>query len=354
VTILATNAALSGKTLSLQNIQIVNGLQTTESIFRHFQGGRDRRDDRTVLVKVLVSTDNLVRDKIIRATNNQNAVELASLHATDKIQRDIEDILERSEWFYERRKNYYRNIGKPAQRFVTPLYLAACVLSLVFKNPARAPKLKTRFMRNPISYAAVFSEDFPLSVWPVIVSLTKKVEDELLPFRHGSIELGDRFIAKWRGLVSLICVARLLGKFDYSIYELLGVSPDSISSILVAEVWQPIQAARASNMKANSFRKPGFVVQQCEEAAATFGLSGVASVGRRQLPSDPAASGAGPLNAVLLEAVEKLLVQFGTNPAPHKTIAEQLGCSVGMVKSAIRIIRKRTAAPGAHPKSSSG
>jgi hypothetical protein len=32
VTILATNAALSGKTLSLQNIQIVNGLQTTESI----------------------------------------------------------------------------------------------------------------------------------------------------------------------------------------------------------------------------------------------------------------------------------------------------------------------------------
>ena len=50
---------------------------------------------RTLLIKVLVSTDVLVRDRIIRATNNQNAVELASLHATDKIQRDIEEILEK-------------------------------------------------------------------------------------------------------------------------------------------------------------------------------------------------------------------------------------------------------------------
>jgi hypothetical protein len=302
-----------------------------------------------VLVKVLVSTDNLVRDKIIRATNNQNAVELASLHATDKIQRDIEDILEKSEWFYERRKNYYRNIGKPAQRFVTPLYLASCVISLVFKNPARAPKLKTRFMRNPISYAAVFSEDFPLPVWPAIVSITKKVEGELLPLRYGRVELGDRFISKWRGLVSLICVGRLLGRFDYSISELLAVSSDSISSGLVAEVWEPIQAALASNLKTNSFRKPGFVLQQCELAATMFGLSGVASVGRRQLPSDPASSSIEPLNAVFLESVEKLLVEFGRNPAPHKTIAEQLGCSVGMVRSAIQIIRKRTGAPGAHP-----
>jgi hypothetical protein len=77
---------------------------------------------RALLVKVVVSNDNEIRDQIIRATNNQSIVEVASLHATDKIQRDIEEVLERSGWFYERRKNYYRNIGKPEARFVTPMW----------------------------------------------------------------------------------------------------------------------------------------------------------------------------------------------------------------------------------------
>lgn len=40
ITILATDATVVGKTIQLQDVQIVNGLQTTESIFRHFEGRR--------------------------------------------------------------------------------------------------------------------------------------------------------------------------------------------------------------------------------------------------------------------------------------------------------------------------
>jgi hypothetical protein len=148
VTLLATNATSAGKVLTLQDIQIVNGLQTTESIFRHFQTGSAVSLDRGVLVKVVVSSDVAIRDQIIRATNNQSLVEAASLHATDKLQRDIEEILERHDWYYERRKNYYRNIGKPAARFVTPLYLAAGYIALVMKNPGVAARLKSKFMRT--------------------------------------------------------------------------------------------------------------------------------------------------------------------------------------------------------------
>ena len=114
VTILATSATVPGKTIQLQDIQIVNGLQTTETIFRHFKDGSAQSRDRAVLVKIIVSSDAAARDQIIRATNNQNPVEIAALHATDKIQRDIEQILEYgTTGTYQRRKNYYRNIGKP-------------------------------------------------------------------------------------------------------------------------------------------------------------------------------------------------------------------------------------------------
>src|SRR5262245_46081581 len=80
-----------GKVLQLHDVQIVNGLQTTETIFRHFSSGNIASAGRGLLVKVVVSYDPAVRDQIIRATNNQSSVEAASLHATDKLQRDIEE-----------------------------------------------------------------------------------------------------------------------------------------------------------------------------------------------------------------------------------------------------------------------
>jgi len=118
VTILATSASLVGDSIQLEDIQIVNGLQTTESIFRYFESGGSDPKSRSVLIKIIVSQDDDVRDTIIRATNNQTDVEIASLHATDKIQRDIEEILERSDYYYERRKNFHTNLGNPSSRIV--------------------------------------------------------------------------------------------------------------------------------------------------------------------------------------------------------------------------------------------
>lgn len=55
VTILATAATIPGKTIQLQDIQIVNGLQTTETISRQFSTGAVASGDRCLLVKIIVS-----------------------------------------------------------------------------------------------------------------------------------------------------------------------------------------------------------------------------------------------------------------------------------------------------------
>src|SRR5262249_40629514 len=144
VTILATDATVVGKTINLVDIQIVNGLQTTESVYRHFQSGGRTTDDSSLMIKIIVSKDSRHRDRIIQATNNQNVVDPAGLWASDKVQRDIEEFLERHGWYYERRKNYYKNIGKPRDRFVTPLFLAGGFAALVMKNPARGAKLRSK------------------------------------------------------------------------------------------------------------------------------------------------------------------------------------------------------------------
>lgn len=335
VTILATSAALSGKIISLQNVQIVNGLQTTETIYRHFQSDQERTDGRTLLIKVLVSTDVFVRDRIIRATNNQNAVELASLHATDKIQRDIEVILEKHEWYYERRKNYYRNVGKPPQRFVTPLYLASCVVALVFKNPASAARVKNRLMRDPVSYGSVFSDDLPLQLWPAMVGIVKRVEEELTHLRPEDGELGVHFLVRWRGLVSLICVARILGSFDYSVNELTDLDLKAITGSMVSEVWALIQSA-ARLKTGRAFRNPQFILDQCSDAAMTYGLAGLASVARRDVVKAVA-----PLEETFINAVDHALSMIPAGAEVPRAIALQLGCPRSKVKSAIYTLRRR-------------
>jgi AIPR protein len=58
VTILATNAVITGgKNMMMQDIQVVNGLQTTESIYQHFRAGSIKSSDRTISIKIIVSKD---------------------------------------------------------------------------------------------------------------------------------------------------------------------------------------------------------------------------------------------------------------------------------------------------------
>ena len=147
VTILASAAHVVGKEISLENVEIVNGLQTSETLYTHFSKHGATDDERAILIKIIVSSDAAVRDRIIKATNYQSPVELSSLRATDKIQRDIEEALEARNWFYDRRRHYFKNLGKPVNRIISPAFLAACVYALILKEPKRAVKLTTKFMR---------------------------------------------------------------------------------------------------------------------------------------------------------------------------------------------------------------
>lgn len=344
VTILATAATALGKTMQLEDIQIVNGLQTTETIFRYFQSGGTDSAGRALLIKIVVSTDAGIRDRIIRATNSQSIVELASLRATDKIQRDIEDILERHEWYYERRKNYYRNIGKPPSRFVTPMYIAAGYVSLIMKNPAIAASLRSRFMRDETSYADVFSERTPLQAWPVIAEVLKRTEEGLSLVRPTKPGAGERFFANWRNLVALLAVAKAFGSFAYSVPDFVGLNVDSVSPALVAELWRFVQRKQGAP-KGKQYRNSSFVMDVCRAFALMHGIQGVEVVGRRQLASSHDSKGVvvgqSPkaffgLSEEFLAQVDAALPQQPWKIGLQARVAKQLGCKKKRVQAAIQ------------------
>jgi hypothetical protein len=209
------------------------------------------------------------------------------------------------------------------------------LVALVFKNPVLAARLKNRFMRNPTSYSSVFSEELPLNIWPVIVEVVKGVERGLISARLESGELGDRFVAKWRSLVSLICVARIIGTFDYSQSDLIKMDLGAVTTGLVSEVWAPIEQA-AQVVKRRAFRNPEFVLEQCKAAALAHRLAGIAYVGRQLLPIETAS-----LDETFLRAVNELLPKVPAGVVGERVLAAQLNCRRSRVKSAIFILRRR-------------
>jgi hypothetical protein len=68
-------------------------------------------------------------------------------------------------------------------------------------------------MRTQEGYSSVFSESVPLQTWVTVTEVLKRVEDGLSQIRPTQVGEGKQFLAKWRNLVALLTVARLLGRF---------------------------------------------------------------------------------------------------------------------------------------------
>jgi hypothetical protein len=85
--------------LTIEDPQIVN----------YFQKHNTIDEKRNLLVRVIVPPVTESRDRIIKVTNSQTQIPVASLRATERIHRDIEEYLRPHGLFYDRRKNFYKN-----------------------------------------------------------------------------------------------------------------------------------------------------------------------------------------------------------------------------------------------------
>lgn len=172
VTIICSKASCSGKILSIEDAEIVNGLQTSREIFNAFYEQKIINDQRNLLIRVLKPQSQENRDNIIKATNSQTPISAASLRATDKIHRDIEDFLSSRGFFYDRRKNYYKNSGKPIKKIWGIPFMAQSVMACALFDPANARARPSSLIKSNDAYLKIFNEKYPLELYykcPIIV-----------------------------------------------------------------------------------------------------------------------------------------------------------------------------------------
>ena len=143
ITILAGKATKVGyKKLEIDDPQIVNGLQTSRQIDAYYRSLAStpsaNGDSRRIMVRVLQSTDETVRDNVIRATNSQNKMPPEALRATDRIHGQIEVLFRQYDPYYDRRKGEYKDEGKPIAKIVAVIELLQSTLAIKMMRPDAA------------------------------------------------------------------------------------------------------------------------------------------------------------------------------------------------------------------------
>ncbi len=226
VTIVCSKASIQGKTYTLDDVQIVNGLQTSYTTFHAISAAKKEHPvfDRTLLVRILQTEDPATRDRVIRATNRQTSVPEASLRATDDTQRRIEAFFESKGLYYDRRKNYYRNNGMPKDRIIGIPLLAQIVMAVGLSRPDDSRARPSSLLKSDDIYKTIFSSDISLEIYLWAANAQREV-DAFLQTPEAGVSTPERTNLRFH--LAMLATTKLLSTRVYSPKQLYLIAVDS-------------------------------------------------------------------------------------------------------------------------------
>ena len=226
VTIVCSKASIQGKTYTLDDVQIVNGLQTSYTTFHALSVAEKEHPvfDRTLLVRILQTEDPATRDRVIRATNRQTSVPEASLRATDDTQRRIEAFFASNDLYYGRRKNSYRNNGRPKDRIISIPLLAQTVMAVGLSRPDDSRARPSSLLKSDQTYQTIFSSSIPLEIYLWAANAQREV-DAFLQSPEAGASTPERTNLRFH--LSMLATTLLLGTRVHSPKQLNGIANES-------------------------------------------------------------------------------------------------------------------------------
>lgn len=230
---------LSATGLRIESPQIVNGLQTSREIFSYYSKpeNENNTDDRAVLVRVIPVTSPKSRDEIIRATNSQNKMNSASLRATDEIHRAIEVLFEENNLYYDRRRGFYKDQGKPITRIVSVLELIQALVAILLGRPDSARARPGDFLKKDKEYQKLFGKDqIKLGAYLKCLNIMRRVEAF-----YASLETDKADVRNIEFYVAYCLVCDIVKSAQVTDDAILNVSSDGITEAQLdaahATVW---------------------------------------------------------------------------------------------------------------------
>ncbi|MCH7732174.1 MAG: AIPR family protein, partial [Candidatus Marinimicrobia bacterium] len=172
--------------------------------------------------------------RIIRATNSQTSIPPASLRSSDEIHRNIEDFLKFNGYYYDRKKNRYKNQGMPIAKIISIPYMAQAMMATTLLKPDSARARPSTLINSDTEYQKIFSLDLPIDIYLKVIQIMKTVEVYLKPENCGS-ELERKTITNIKYYVAMMVSIGLIESKDDISAKLSVLPVITIAPGLLAE-----------------------------------------------------------------------------------------------------------------------
>lgn len=232
ITIIASNFVQYSKVLHLTNVQIVNGLQTSFEIANNFDNLEE--DERSILVKVIITEDKETIDKIISASNSQTNITPAILRATESLHRTIEAFFNNNGYFYERRKNYYRNLGIETKKIFNIQNTAQAFEAICNFNISTARSTPTKLIKDEKSYKGIFKNSIDFKIYLNCCLIYRKVYDFILTLESNTKNMMKNFAYH----LSRVLASFITGKPKYLLEDIRDINVEEIEVSLINKSYE--------------------------------------------------------------------------------------------------------------------
>lgn len=176
------NITIPNAEICLNNVQIVNGGQTSYALHEAAQLQSTSLEDIFVKVKIYETSDPDVLLRIAEATNNQTAIQSKDLRANHKIQRKLEKEFAAHGYFYERKRNMFAD--KPADKKIDALRAGQCFLAYYKEEPDKAKTQSDRIFGE--LFSDIFDESITATRMLCPLQIMKMIEAEKMPAKRQS------------------------------------------------------------------------------------------------------------------------------------------------------------------------
>lgn len=146
---------VSGPVINISDLQIVNGSQTIHAAFDALRKDKEALADACVLLRIYATGDSELSGKIAEYTNSQNPVRGRDIRANDHVQKVLENELLQNGYFYERKKNFYKD--KPKTERIDSEKVGQVVMSYYLGLPGEAKNEKKTIFDE--RYEKIFDEN---------------------------------------------------------------------------------------------------------------------------------------------------------------------------------------------------
>lgn len=230
--------------ISLKNVQIVNGGQTSHALFEAFQESPEKLQNVLVLARIYETRSHDISGQIAESTNCQTPINTRDLRSNDEIQKKLEESFRDQGFYYERKKRQHSEQSK--RKRIDALAAGQAYLAYHLSFPEVAKKDRSRIFSD--LYDEIFNEDItthkllvPLKVFSEIESLKRAIQKNI---RKGeSFDPHHLFLidGAYHTLfaVAEICEAKNVNKFDEK--QAVSLIPKAVK--LIADIVQKEMSA---------------------------------------------------------------------------------------------------------------